>query len=88
LASLRAPSAREGALAWSAGITYILYDVILMVIVVWLTWPKLASLWMTSKTMSEVSSGHESKVSPSLGIVIAAYNEALVLPETLAALCA
>nr|WP_283814901.1 hypothetical protein [Bradyrhizobium diazoefficiens] len=43
---------------------------------------------MTSKTMSEVSSGHESKVSPSLGIVIAAYNEALVLPETLAALCA
>ncbi|CAN5219548.1 glycosyltransferase family 2 protein [soil metagenome] len=66
--------------AWSAGIVYILYilyDTVLAAYVVWQTLP--------SRT-SPPPVFQPSAVRPSLGIVIAAHNEALNLPLALAAL--
>jgi cellulose synthase/poly-beta-1,6-N-acetylglucosamine synthase-like glycosyltransferase len=61
--------------AWSAGVVYILYDTILMLFVVWQTWPLLRA---TAPDMVALR--------PSVGIVMAAHNEAGHLPAALAAL--
>jgi cellulose synthase/poly-beta-1,6-N-acetylglucosamine synthase-like glycosyltransferase len=65
-----------GALAWSAGITYVAYDTLLLGFV-FLQTLRLAGL------RSAMPSGCERT---SLGVIIAAHNEAVVLPTTLGAL--
>jgi cellulose synthase/poly-beta-1,6-N-acetylglucosamine synthase-like glycosyltransferase len=64
--------------AWSAGMVYIGYDTVLMLFVVWQTLPLL---------FSAVAAG-TSAARPSIGILLAAHNEALNLPEALATLAA
>ena len=65
--------------AWSAGIVYILYDTILMLLVVWQTAP----LRRRGKTTDRFAPGAKR---PSLAIIIAAHNEAVDLPKALAAI--
>lgn len=67
--------------AWSAGIVYILYDTVLMLIVVWQTLPLYKATTTTEPGSLGTGAPH-----PSLGIVIAAHNEALNLPTALAAI--
>ncbi len=63
--------------AWSAGIAYIFYDTVLMLIVVWQTLPF---------REQPAKRPLENAKRPSLGIIIAAHNEAKNLPTTLAAI--
>ena len=56
--------------AWSSGVVYIVYDAVLLMIVAGLTWPMLKSFRKTdSPTMADAAR-------PTLGVLIAAYNEA------------
>jgi cellulose synthase/poly-beta-1,6-N-acetylglucosamine synthase-like glycosyltransferase len=64
-----------GLRAWSTGIVYIAYDTLLLVFVGWQTLPLL-------RHAPRSAAGPR----PSLGVIVAAYNEAAVLPATLAAL--
>lgn len=64
--------------AWSAGIVYILYDTILMLMVVWQTLPLRKPLPTPAAATSRLS----------VGLMIAAHNEALNLPAMLAAIVA
>ena len=66
-----------GVLAWSVGIAYVAYDTLLQCFVAWHTWKLLRPL------PPPVPGRH-----CSVGVVIAAHNEATVLPATLAALLA
>lgn len=75
--------------AWSVGLFYIAYDTALLLLITWLTRPALSKS-LTTTLQPHVNSADASispATRPSLGVVIAAYNEAAVLPETLAALC-
>ena len=63
--------------AWSAGMVYILYDTVLMLYVVWQTFPLLKA---NAAAVSPAASR------PSLAILIAARNEAVNLPLAMAAL--
>ncbi len=65
--------------AWSAGMVYIAYDTVLMLYVVWQTLPLAVSARGPSGAVAAQSR-------PSVGILIAAHNEALNLPEALAAI--
>ncbi len=65
--------------AWSAGIIYILYDTVLMIIVVWQTLPIRCGV-------SSIKPVTDSMKRPSLGVIIAAHNESKNLPNVLAAL--
>ena len=65
--------------AWSAGMVYIAYDTVLMLYVVWQTLPLAVSARGPSGAVAAQSL-------PSVGILIAAHNEALNLPEALAAI--
>jgi cellulose synthase/poly-beta-1,6-N-acetylglucosamine synthase-like glycosyltransferase len=64
--------------AWSAGMVYIAYDTALMLYVVWQTLPL-----ATTRVQPPVS---VAATRPSIGILIAAHNEALNLPAALAAI--
>lgn len=64
--------------AWSAGMVYIAYDTVLMSYVVWQTWPLI-------KDHASPAAGAATQ-RPSLGILIAAHNEATSLPNVLAAI--
>ena len=88
-----------GIFAWSAGLFYIAYDTALLTLITGLTWPKVAAS-LTSGNASAASAQTPGKsllaqpparespdMRPSLGVIIAAYNEAAVLPEILTALC-
>jgi len=80
----------DSILAWSAGIFYIAYDTALLLLITGLTWHAAArspSLPARSAATGDNVAGEQHN-RPSLGVVIAAYNEATVLPETIAALCA
>ena len=61
--------------AWSAGIVYILYDTVLLFFVFRQTWP------LRHRSVSPVTSARVT-----LGVIVAAHNEASVLPVTLRAL--
>jgi hypothetical protein len=63
---------RVGAGSWSVGIAYIAYDTLLLAFVMWQTLP------MRQAAQRQSASG-----GPTLGVLIAAYNEASVLPTTL-----
>ena len=66
-----------GAGLWAIGIAYIAYDTLLLAFVLWQTLPL-----RRSTRPAPVSGG------PTVGVLIAAYNEASVLPATLRALLA
>lgn len=65
--------------AWSAGMVYIAYDTALMLYVVWQTLPLATSARVPPAVVVTRSR-------PSVGILIAAHNEALNLPAALAAI--
>jgi cellulose synthase/poly-beta-1,6-N-acetylglucosamine synthase-like glycosyltransferase len=65
--------------AWSAGLAYIAYDTALLVFVFVQTLPLLRRF---------ASSDAAEQPAPTLGVIVAAHNEASVLPATLAALFA
>lgn len=67
----------HGLLAWSAGIAYIAYDTALLFFV---GWKSLVLLRPTPEASRQTA--------PTLGVIVAAYNEAAVLPMTLNALLA
>jgi len=69
----------HGILAWATGIVYVVYDTLLLIFVAWQT----RRLLQPPTPASTVNGAR-----PSLGVIIAAYNEATVLPATLAALAA
>lgn len=73
----------NGILAWCCGIVYIAYDAVLLVVVALLTWPVLKASRAGRAAHMQVPPVHER---PTLGILIAAFNEAEVLPETLLSL--
>ncbi len=73
---LMAPVFRSGGLAWSAGILYVSYDVLLMLLTVVFTVPLLRSKPAACDRGAGVK----------LAVVIVARNEASVLPTTIAAL--
>jgi cellulose synthase/poly-beta-1,6-N-acetylglucosamine synthase-like glycosyltransferase len=70
---------RGGLWAWSVGEAYIAYDTALLVFVSWQTWRLLIP-----KTPSAAASWPSPGVR--VGVIVAAHNEAAVLPTTLAAL--
>lgn len=75
-------------LAWSTGVAYVLYDTALLVFVFWQT----RALARGAVAPAALSAGMAVDAVPaayprvSLGVVVAAHNEAAVLPVTLAAL--
>jgi cellulose synthase/poly-beta-1,6-N-acetylglucosamine synthase-like glycosyltransferase len=67
----------NGLLAWSVGVVYVSYDTALLAFVVWQTFG-------LAKTTAKPRSAGAAPVT--LGVIVAAHNEAAVLPLTLAAL--
>ncbi|MBV8966463.1 MAG: glycosyltransferase, partial [Mycobacteriaceae bacterium] len=70
---------RVGAGMWSIGIGYIAYDTVLLSFVLWQTVPL---------RRPETTPARAGGPAPTLGVLIAAYDEATVLPATLRALLA
>ncbi|GAB2896682.1 glycosyltransferase family 2 protein [Paraburkholderia jirisanensis] len=69
----------HGLVAWATGLAYVLYDTVLLVFVTIKSWP-LAGRLMPKQV---VATGRRM---PEMGVIVAAHNEAAVLPVTLAAL--
>ncbi len=69
----------HGALAWSTGIAYVVYDTVLLAFVTWKTLP------LIRRSLPAHRSSRAAKL-PTMGVIVAAHNEAAVLPVTLAAL--
>ena len=65
-----------GLLAWSAGVVYVAYDTLLLVFVA------LEMRWLWRKTPARANAGRR----PSIGVIVAAYNEAGVIASTIGAL--
>ncbi|WP_321946625.1 glycosyltransferase [Paraburkholderia sp. J10-1] len=70
----------QGVVAWSTGIAYVVYDTVLLLFVAW----KARVLLAPAATPAAAG---EAKL-PTLGVIVAAHNEAAVLPITLDALFA
>ena len=68
----------DGPFAWSTGLVYLGYDTFLLLFVMWQTFP-LARPRIAAAPPPGVAA-------ISLGVIVAAHNEAAVLPQTLAAL--
>ena len=68
----------RGLVSWSIGVAYIAYDTLLLCFVAWKTLPLAGSI--ARQGASPVPNGGPS---PTLGAVVAAYNEAAVIPVTL-----
>lgn len=66
-----------GTRLWSIGICYISYDTLLLAFVLWQTWP-----------MRRTQPSPTPRGGPTMGVLIAAFNEASALPATLRALLA
>jgi cellulose synthase/poly-beta-1,6-N-acetylglucosamine synthase-like glycosyltransferase len=66
----------RGISGWSVGIVYIAYDTVLLAFTVWQTWP----------LRRAVAPGAAVGQRPTLGVIVAAYNEAAVLEATVAGL--
>ena len=66
----------QGVVAWSTGIAYIGYDTLLLIFVAWKSWTL-----ARSPAIPPVATDP-----PTLGVIVAAHNEAIVLPITLRAL--
>ena len=73
---------RNGVLTWSVGIAYILYDTALLVFTAWAVWPlRKGQPPIAAATVT----GAEPR-RPTLGVIVAAHNEAGVLGMTIEAL--
>jgi glycosyltransferase involved in cell wall biosynthesis len=80
----------SGVLVWSVGVVYVLYDTVLLAFVFWQTLG-LAQPFDPLTGPGQVKlkvNGHAAEAGPrvTLGVIVAAHNEAEVLPVTLAAL--
>lgn len=71
----------SGIFAWSAGLAYVFYDTVLLIFVTWQTLP----LLNLSKHHPPISS-KRSTIRPTVGVIIAAYNEVEVIERTVNAL--
>src|ERR1700761_919036 len=69
----------RGALAWSTGIAYVVYDTLLLIFVTWKSLPLM-------RRTPPLEADYEQRELPSMGVIVASHNEAAVLPVTLAAL--
>ena len=69
----------QGIFAWSAGLAYIFYDTALLVFVAWQTLPLLKNKPENNATLHNLSLSKPL----SIGVIIAAYNEAEVLERTI-----
>jgi cellulose synthase/poly-beta-1,6-N-acetylglucosamine synthase-like glycosyltransferase len=69
----------HGALAWSTGIAYVVYDTLLLAFVTWKSLP-------LRRPTPPRRADDEQRSLPSMGVIVASHNEAAVLPVTLAAL--
>lgn len=72
-----------GIFAWSAGLAYVFYDTALLIFVAWQTLPLLNLAILYPPLSSTVSN-----IRPTVGVIIAAYNEVEVLERTISALLA
>ncbi|MEK6297317.1 MAG: glycosyltransferase family A protein, partial [Paraburkholderia tropica] len=72
----------QGVVAWSTGIAYVIYDTVLLLFVGWL-----ARVLLRPAPASDESAAPPHAL-PTLGVIVAAHNEAAVLPITLDALFA
>jgi len=72
--------------AWSSGMVYIAYDSILLVVVAFLTWPLLKGFPANHGGAARPKTAVAPGARPTLGVLISAFNEAEVLPETLLSL--
>jgi cellulose synthase/poly-beta-1,6-N-acetylglucosamine synthase-like glycosyltransferase len=81
-----------GVLAWSTGLAYVAYDTVLLVFVFWHTFHLAGSSMAFAFADDSHAEGQKKSIQQnnrvSLGVIVAAHNEALVLPVTLAALLA
>ncbi|NGY03862.1 glycosyltransferase family 2 protein [Solimonas terrae] len=68
-----------GVFAWSVGIAYIVYDTVLLMFVSW-------QLRHLARTSAQSPAQAADTLPVSLGVIVAAYNEAAALPLTIAAL--
>ena len=75
-----------GVLVWSVGVAYVLYDTVLLAFVFWqtLALARAADSAILPKQTERALTGLEARAT--LGVIVAAHNEAAVLPVTLAAL--
>ena len=78
IALFAAPFALHGVWAWSTGLLYVTYDTVLLGFTFAMTWRLLRPAPAAPAGAERVT----------LGVIVAAHNEALVLPATLAALLA
>ncbi len=69
----------HGVVAWSTGIAYVIYDTLLLVFVTLKTWP-------LCRPPAPPDPAALQRARPEMGAIVAAHNEASVLPVTLAAL--
>lgn len=69
----------KGALAWSTGIAYVLYDTLLLAFVTWKSLPLM-------RRTAPLEPDYDQRDLPAMGVIVASHNEASVLPVTLAAL--
>ena len=69
----------HGALAWSTGIAYVIYDTLLLAFVTVKTLPLIRGSWAANRFADAAKL-------PTMGVIVAAHNEAAVLPVTLSAL--
>ncbi|NLP60836.1 glycosyltransferase family 2 protein [Paraburkholderia sacchari] len=76
----------QGVVAWSTGIAYVIYDTLLLVFVAWQARVLLGPAGAAAITADAIAAGPVSQ--PTLGVIVAAHNEAAVLPITLDALFA
>ena len=76
--------AGPGLFAWGAGLVYVLYDTALLSFTAWQTWRLSAAPWAPA---GPVAAGPEMLGRRlTLGVIVAAHNEAMALPPTIAAL--
>ena len=69
----------RGALAWSTGIAYVVYDTLLLAFVTWKSLP-------LRRRAAPLDAEYDQRSLPEMGVIVASHNEAAVLPVTLAAL--
>ncbi|MCP3723337.1 glycosyltransferase family 2 protein [Paraburkholderia sp. CNPSo 3272] len=72
----------QGVVAWSTGIAYVVYDTVLLLFVAWK-----ARVLLAPAPAGAAAAAAAAKL-PTLGVIVAAHNEAAVLPITLDALFA
>ncbi|VVD73035.1 glycosyltransferase family 2 protein [Pandoraea soli] len=75
----------KGVFAWGTGVAYVAYDTVLLAFVFWQAW----RLMRPDPDETSPEAGHDAAaVRLTLGVVVAAHNEAAALPVTLRALMA